>query len=49
MSEFAQWLNDMKDDNTSAGCKMCCKKIMEKLVLSDHAKGFEHLYELKRF
>ena len=51
MPEFAQWLHDVKDDNTSAGCKICCKKIklssMGKSALSDHAKGSKHLIELK--
>ena len=27
MPEFAQWLHGLKDDNTSAGCKICQKNI----------------------
>ena len=38
MPEFGQWLDDVKDDNTSAECKIYHKKIklssMGKVVLS---------------
>ena len=47
MPKFAQWLHDVKDDNTSAGCKICHKKIklsiMGKLALGNHGKGSKHL------
>ena len=39
MPEFAQWLHDVEDDNTTAGYKKCLKKIklpmMGKSALSD--------------
>ena len=52
MPEFAQWLHDVKDDNTSAGCIIYCKKIklsiIGKSALSDHAKSSKHLIELEK-
>ena len=42
MPEFAQWLHDVEDDNTTAGYKRCLKKIklpmMGKSALSDHLR-----------
>ena len=50
MSEFAQWLHDVKDDNTSANQmhkKIKCSN-MGKLALSDQAKVSEHLIKLEK-
>ena len=52
MPEFGQWLHDVKGDNTSAGCKICHKKIklssMGKLALSDYDNSSKDLIELKK-
>ena len=50
MPEFAQWLHDVKDDNTSVNQthKKIKRSNMGKLALSDYAKDSEHLIELKK-
>ena len=50
--EFGQWLHDVKDNNTSAECKICHKKIklstMGMFALSDYVNGSKHLIQLKK-
>ena len=50
--EFGQWLHDVKDNNTSAKCKICHKKIklstMGMFPLSDYVNGSKYLIQSKK-